>query len=412
MKSVSSMNLSGARDQTPLLAWQGGLLRGLYGEDLAARGRDWKFLRYAYDFLIDPSGFKHDGRKIDSAEVLNRALWLTWVQLAGSGMRGYDYSGRLDDVIVSGVYPPSIRDRVRLSTRLLLECASALDELQVSNGYLNQIADSGYFRMIKNALGGEYGYPIEVAASIAGRCLNPNVIQALIDFALNPPIPGLTAGVPTVSLEELYPPLRFIGAAQALASFESELEHTHPTADGILNLYDRLTILTGLRYGSVDVELSSAVDPNDAVNIGSAVSDVVPNFVFSFAAKLLEERRRTPWRLSHYGLNFIGEGAIRLIDPTQEDPWWLHPPLRVEGGALHSVRYDMRGSVTHLIGEDELCSVFHAVALSSTLDDALDSVGPLTSSHLPFHELRQPGIADSLTEWLRGTTGLNLYWEL
>lgn len=56
-----------------------------------------------------------------------------------------------------------------------------------------------------------------------------SVVLALIDFALNPVVPGLTSADPCVEWRELYPPYRFATAAKTMANRKSDLEFQCPS---------------------------------------------------------------------------------------------------------------------------------------------------------------------------------------
>ncbi|MGW4769855.1 hypothetical protein ACWEO2_17640 [Nocardia sp. NPDC004278] len=305
-------------------------------------------------------------------------------------------------------------DGVHLSTRLLLECASVFDELYLmslgsiwrSAGFPDKLGTDlvGHLKMLRLTLEGEYGFPDRFAEIVIGRPVDPALLLAMIDFALNPPVPGLTAGVKSVGFDELYPPMRFMRAAQALAMELHELERSHPTSELVTDLHRRLVSMTGLRLGTVDVQLSTGRTPREVVRNSTVGIDIISNMVFSCADRLIKERREKPHRLSHFALNFFELDGIRIATPGIDGAWWFKPVLRVGNDEyLWPVEF---------VDKDEATDLLISIASSSAFDDALASIGPLSSQHLPLSALRDASERDALSNIVRKLTRLDVRWEI
>lgn len=83
-----------------------------------------------------------------------------------------------------------------------------------------------------------------------------SVVLALIDFALNPVVPGLTSADPCVEWRELYPPYRFAAAAKTMANWKSDLEFQDPSHEITVHFQRMPTKRSGLRMGRVASRLS------------------------------------------------------------------------------------------------------------------------------------------------------------
>ena len=399
---------------TPILSWQRSLLAECCDPRLAALGEDWLMHRAAYDLLFDPRGCQQALREVSMREAADLALRQAWRQAAQPGILPFP-DGSEADVVTGAVVLPTIDSTLYLSTRLLFECASALDELYpMVFGYVwrdtesaeigKVFAEHGNERMLEATINGEYGLPCVIANQLAGRLLDPYVVHSLIDFALNPPVPGLTSEVTSVDFQELYPPARFVRAAQALAHARLDLENPAFTVGQVEAFHSKLADLTGLRAGSIDCALTTAATPREAVRTPAHITSVMPNTVFTVARNILQERGSQTHRISHFGLNFIGKDAAQFLEPHSDaSAHWLHPLLRV----IDSEYYWPLG----LFDSRDASILFDAIAMSAALDDVLTDVGTLSAEHLPQKALHAaPGAADQLSADLRMMIQLEVGW--
>ncbi|MEU4383354.1 hypothetical protein [Micromonospora echinofusca] len=381
----------------PLLSLQGGALAGT---DLDSLSQDWIDLLSTYQMLIDPGPSVVE---MMTREGMARALTVTWQQSAGEGM----FPGTVPDVIVTGRGTCVQVDGALLTTRLLFECAAVLDELYPQAlGALRPFTDPSLMRMLGHTLSGEYGIPYRLAERLAGRYIGPDVVHALIDFALNPVVPGLHPGGAVIKWAELDPPTRFLHAARTLSRRPVELESVPATAATVASCHEQWEAETGLRIGRVGTDLTDLSTLREAVRRPAHPIEALPNATLVYAARLHQERAETLHTISHFGLNFVGEGALRFVNPDSfghEGNWWLFPPLRVieDDYCWPSEQMDQDDATNLLVG----------AAVSAALDDVLYGVGPLHIEHLPLAVLRSPGELAGLNDILRSVIRMNIGWD-
>jgi len=365
---------------------------------------DWLALHFTYQALLGradvlaPAGMPRGGQIC----AIDRALHLTWNTADGRGMLGH--AGSHEPHLVSTSADGDAANS-SLTMRLLLECAAVLDEIYMNTlGSLREVLDGDLWEMTSHAFEGDYGLAYRTAEQLAGRDLGPDCVLALIDFALNPVVPGLHLGANTVTWDEFHPVRRFTITARSLAHHRSQLERSKPTGETIRAFHAEIEAATGLRMGRVDSELSSATSLSEAAQ-PAHFSEIIPNMVLAYAQKLHEERTTIRCSIPFFGSNFVGEGALRLVRPDSwwiEGNWWLFPPLRVFSGNY--------GWPIERINQDEATELFLGAALSSALDDIVYGTGPLTSSHLPGAPLRDEAERMAINRHLEEFTGLPLGW--
>lgn len=161
------------------------------GEVVSARREQWLDLYRAAHFLFDA----RDSAGLGSftPQSIEHAIDVTWHQSEGDGMLP---RGRADAFSWAPGSPVDTGAFGSLSTRLLLECASVLDEWFQLQGPLRDTLPPDLARMVQFALAEDYGLAYRAAWVAADRDLGPAVVQTLIDFALNPPLPDLTPAPP------------------------------------------------------------------------------------------------------------------------------------------------------------------------------------------------------------------------
>ncbi|MFF0226376.1 hypothetical protein [Streptomyces sp. NPDC004629] len=185
------------------------------GAELRYNELDWLNLYYSYSLQLDPEGLtEFDFTTWDTRAAFENSLQDTWRQSAGVEM-----TERPEDTPVSATGPLSLvhTSERPLTTRILFECAAVIDELFQFEGAFMRMTDPTLREFLHEEMGGEYGLPWRLASVLAGRDLGGSVDLALIDFALNPVVPGLTSDAPSVDWRELHPPYRFAAAAKAMA---------------------------------------------------------------------------------------------------------------------------------------------------------------------------------------------------
>jgi hypothetical protein len=372
--------------------------------------QDWLMLYDLYRTLLGAAPAAVGDDLVEAKTwAAGHALDLAWFQSADSRM--LQYSGTHGSRLAVGPAQTEVGDG-RLTTRLLFECAAVLDEMYMHTlGSLREVLDGSLWEMLSHTFDGDYGLAYRVAERLAGRDIGVTCVLALIDFALNPVVPGLYSGAGTVTWEELHPVRRFTAAARSLARHQSALEHAWPDNELIHAFYAEIEAATGLRTGRVDARLSAAASLQEAVRPRSSrgeisCTEIIPDMTLAYAKRLHEERRTTPVSLAFYGLNFVGEGALRFVNPESwgtENNWWLFPPLRVSSGQYYWPEAS--------INMDEATDLFLGVAVSSALDDIVHGTGPLSSGHLPTVPLRDDGERTAINGVLQDLTGIQLGWN-
>ncbi|MFE5598204.1 hypothetical protein ACFQ8O_03270 [Streptomyces coelicoflavus] len=125
-----------------------------------------------------------------------------------------------------------------------------------SEGAFIRKTDPALHDFLLEMLNGEYGIPCRLARALAGRDLAGSAVLALIDFALNPVVPGLHPDAPSVGWKELYPPYRCAAAAKAMTGWETDPEFQYPSHEATVHFQHMLAKRSGLRMGSVASRLS------------------------------------------------------------------------------------------------------------------------------------------------------------
>jgi hypothetical protein len=361
---------------------------------------DWLNLYHAYYVLLDPESLaEFDATSWDTRAALENSLEDVWRQSAGVEM-----VERPEDTRVSVVGPLKLihTDEGPLTTRTLFECAAVIDELFQFEGAFMRMADPTLREFLLEEMSGEYGLPWRLASALAGRKLGGSVVLALIDFALNPVVPGLTSADPSVDWRELYPPYRFAAAAKAMADWESDLEFQYPTHEVTVHFQLMLAKRSGLRLGRVVSRLSGVSTLREAATMPMHLAERTSAVSFMCASRLRDLREEDVCALTHYGVNFLDDRAIRFIDPDR-DMWWLFPVFQVSQG-------EYRWPAEH-VNLDEATDLLIGAAVASAYDDVLHGMGPLASDHLPRALFEDHGEVGALNKILKDSTGLDMGWR-
>ncbi|MCF3143504.1 hypothetical protein [Streptomyces platensis] len=361
---------------------------------------DWLNLYHAYHVLLDPESLtEFDATSWDTQAAFENSLEDAWRQSAGVEMLERPEGAR---VSVTGPLKLVHTSEGPLTTRTLFECAAVIDELFQFEGAFMRMADPTLREFLLEEMSGEYGLPWRLASALAGRELGGSVVLALIDFALNPVVPGLTSAAPSVDWRELYPPYRFAAAAKAMADWESDLEFQYPSHEVTIHFQRTIAQRSGLRLGRVASRLSDVSTLREAATTPMHLSERTAAVSFMCASRLLELREEDVCALTHYGVNFLDDRAARFIDPDQ-DMWWLFPVFQVSQG-------EYRWPAEH-VNLDEATDLLIAAAVASAYDDVLHGTGSLASDHLPRALFEDHGEVVALNKVLKDSTGLDMGWR-
>ncbi|NYE46002.1 hypothetical protein HDA32_001122 [Spinactinospora alkalitolerans] len=372
------------------------------GTQLSLHQQDWLDLHMAYQILLEPRFLSVPAHSWATRESVQSALHIIWVQSEEKEMLPRLPSERGGPRILGQMSLVAGNEGL-LSTRLLLECAAVLDEVTQQTGTFNRYADPALLRMLGKVFDSEYGIPYRFAEYLAGRELDPITVMAMIDFALNPVVPGLHSREPEVEWQEFHPPSRFISAARAASSLDIRSFTSWPSAQSVNALHQEIVHRTGLRMGKVVPTLSSASSIRECATRVLHYAQRVPEVTLFYSADLMHERSKDPSLISHYGMNFVGPGALRLVDPEQ-DVWSIFPPLRVTEG-----RY---GWPAEDIDIDEATTLLIGSAISSAYDDAVHGLGAPSLAHLPADEFKTDEQISLFNEELTRAVRLPLSWPM
>lgn len=371
------------------------------GKSLLSQRQDWLDLHFAYQILLEPKYLGSAIGQWQARHAIESALGIIWHQSSSNEMLPRATTEKSSIRLDGPVALAAGREGV-VSTRLLFECAAVLDELLLQVGTFSRVADPALLKMLGRTFDEDYGIPYRLAEELAGSNLNPITVLTLIDFAINPVVPGFHTQETNIDWRELYPPLRFAEAALAISSCSIELLTSWPSANAIQSLQEEISERTGLRMGVVLPELSPASSIRECATRIRHHTQRIPDLTLFYSSKLLRDRRENPHLLSHYGLNFIDKGVLRFVDPEQ-DIWWMFPPLRVIAG-----RYSWPADRINI---DEATTFFFESAISSAYDDAAHGIGPLSRAHLPAVEFDDDEVLSALNVELKREIRFPLSWS-
>ncbi len=375
------------------------------GDEVTEYSKIWLSLYYTYSVILgmEPLAWPR-GDALNKQRKISLALDTTWRQWQGRAMlprAGADLAEVHD-------FAPLLGGEEPVTTRLLFECAGLLDEGYHFRGPYPQLVHRSLSRIWEHSLKGEYGEPYRVAERLANRKLSHSEVLALIDFALNPPLPGFHRGVTSIDWRELYPPYRFMFAAVTLrksgAYAHSEADTARPLPEHVDDFFREVTTETDVRVGSIDSILTRDAALRDTSDPTQGFAERIPRMILLFASLLNQERTQDVAAISHFGSYMIDPAGIRLLDPDASDyPWWFFAPFRVINNGVFGwpdKRLDIDASTDLFIGS----------AISSAYDDIVHSVGPLDVGHLPADCFRDPDEVNALNDILRSNLRINIRW--
>lgn len=187
-------------------------------------------------------------------------------------------------------------------------------------------------------------------------------------------VPGLTSADPCVEWRGLYPPYRFAAAAKTMANWKSDLEFQYPSHEITVHSQRMPAKRNGLRMRRVASRLSGLSTLRQAATAPMHLAERTPAVSFLCTSRLLELREQDVCTLTHYGVNFLNDRALRFID-LAPDTWWLFPVFQVSQG-------EYRWPAEH-VNLAETTDLLIGAAVASAYDDVLHGTFPLASDHLP-----------------------------
>ncbi|WP_327663645.1 MULTISPECIES: hypothetical protein [unclassified Streptomyces] len=335
------------------------------------------------------------------------ALDISWEQRAGDGA----LPRSPEDFAYVRNFKPLLGGEEPITTRLLFECAGMMDEAYQFRGPRDyaKVMDPSLRKMWSINWAGPYGEPYRVAERMAGRQLSHSEVLTLIDFALNPPLPGLQKGVTSVDWHEMYPPYRFLFAATVMGDRgkypHEESVSTRPDTTTVESFFDAVTEATDFRMGRIDSKLSVDSTVRDTAHTPRHLVDRIPGMTLLFSERLQEERTQDIRSISHFGALWINPDGIRLLRHEDEDfPWWFFPPLQVADDGEYKWTSDR-------LTIDDATDLLIGAAISSAHDDIVHQIGPLTRDHLPSSVFNDAAEVDALNYALEKSTKMGITWS-
>jgi hypothetical protein len=279
----------------------------------------------------------------------------------------------------------------RITTRLLFECAGAIDQLLAWG--IDLVKENGApvspllepFAM--TALASSYGAPLRAYNRITQASTNqireslPTVIL-LCDLALNPPVPPFLHLDESAILkwEDIYPPIRFVRGCRAAAEMgplsqlpddDALLSYSKEVclAAGIKNPYE----LDGVFFGKplADIEKKNFTFPGKRV--GELSGDYI-TFLSWAQRKLWGLRQKAPTLITFYGAKHVTQSrrAVRYA-VGGEGAGWFEPPF-------HWTDKQTFGST---IGSKVATQYAASVALYLALHDAISGTKDFRTDYFP-----------------------------
>lgn len=376
-----------------------------FGPKLTELSAQWLSLYRTYQILfgeipLDWSELDPDAESLS----ISLALDITWHQRAGRGMLPRTRTGQASVHSLK----PLLGGEEPVATRLLFECAAMLDENCMFGTPYPQTMPQPLERINRANFDSEYGAPYRLAQTFSERRLSAVEVMALIDFALNPPVPGLTRGIASLDWRELYPPYRFIFAAYVMGRSDASAEWAHtrngPSLEELHEFHQEITRTTDMRMGSIDSALSADPSLRVVANSQRPLAERFTGMSLLYAAKLNGERARNAGSISHFGSMMTTADGIRLADPERQDyPWWFFPPLRATDAGEFIWPSDR-------LNVDQATDLLLGSAFSAAYDDVVHGVGPLSRSHLPASMFKDPDDFGALNSSIREIMKIEVAW--
>lgn len=306
----------------------------------------------------------------------------------------------VDDLYQLMPEPVSLRHELDqglpLSTALLSECASTLDEFLVALGLPAtpaEVRDRAARKLTRHP----YGWPWRLANDGAEYTLTPDTMLVLLDFAANPPIPGLDPDARDLRWSHVYPPWRLLNAAAALRRDGASMQVAErPDAAAVTEFQRRLSEISGIPSGRGAAPPALSGDLNAVVReFAGRGSSVFYAAAAHDAAQLLAYRARAPHLVTHVSSQLLASDGGRLAGWAPE----VMPPLWTLRSELM-----FRRDLGHAEGNELL----RGTAVACAMDDVLTGTGPLSRGHLPEALFASPGAARVVEDGVRHVTGLTV----
>lgn len=338
------------------------------GELFGLGGQFWLDLYYAHEVLFEADAVSAIRWHLEDALQMSLAdVWL-W---AGGAPLFAEYPGNeVARSVLIGPFGPS-----PLTTRLLWECASTLDEYEYARKSTGPVAEELRSMAVETLKHTEYGLPMRLAATIFERPISPNLLYFLIDFATNPPLPFLVRAPETIRWAEFYPPSRFTAACESLRA-DPRIESLVDQADaaGVEEARQRLSARTNLRYG--EDAFPVVPPPLDSMLAEDDLSHLYP---LLFVSKyLLSVRVSDPFSImrndSPVRVFFAPEEKQLPFGTTLGYSLPYQPFVMSFGGRLQK---------NQVISELHVARFMRHILWSCALDELINGNGPLPQDHMP-----------------------------
>jgi hypothetical protein len=361
-----------------------------FPEELAPWAESLAALDLSYRMILDGSRVVSD-TPFDDLSLLNVGVsdaWFHWSQLGFTTRHDKSSKASVNGPVVWMFGGPK-----ELTTRMLLECASIIDEGAML-GLTMQVAPDVGDMYLMSLLGAD-GSPLHWARLLAKRDVSIHELMALIDFALNPPVACLDARDAKNEWTEFYPPLRFVTAARTLTAHTLPFAQTR-TGDSLLDSLAALESYTSLRLGIYDF-----LSPTPDFRAAFAVVGNHYGVRFHVARQLHALRRSHPEAVAHYGWTVSSsesELSIAILEDRLSDSPTLSAALDAHfmciDGRYLSTPTGQSISTPYIVSAAMFCGVREIINGSS-----------LGTSHIPSSLLVDPSFKERVDELVESSTG-------
>lgn len=345
---------------------------GLAGESFALQGQFWLDLYYAfmalldYDSLAGIPGTPHEAFRLSIADA--------WLFLDKStNYARYPGHGQARSWL-RGACLPALTHRGHLSTRLLLECASTIDEIlmigQAREDHHVDIQEYGRLKLDET----EYGMPARITEDYLGPYFTLQTLQAIIDFALNPPLPFMYRSIPPLEWEDFYPPLRFLKILGVMSGCTENIIVADGSDEEHLQFRAFILGRSGLVYGENEFEQPGQ---SFTVNFMRPATGVYYSSLLDASRTLLHLRSSSPHEVA-------SPQVARVRTFSISEPNGLKNALRAEIAFHPFVAQLPEGlGIAQGMSQQDAVNYLNGMMLSATLDALVNEVGCVPSEMLP-----------------------------
>jgi hypothetical protein len=355
----------------PIWSFKRGYEPGLAGESFGLQGQFWLDLYYTYMALFDYDSLKNIPGTPEEAFRLSIAdAWL-FVDKSANYAR-YPGNDRARSWL-HGSCLPAVTSHGHLTTRLLLECGSTIDEILMlgKNREDHHVDVQEYGRRKLHET--EYGMPARIAEDFIGPYYTLQTLQAIIDFALNPPLPFMYRSILPLGWDDFYPPLRFIKILEAVSEDYGSVFVAYGNNEEHLRFRSFVLAHSDLLYGKNEFEQP---ERPGIVNFTRPAASVFYNSLLDASRALLYCRSYFP--------SDVASPKVGRVRTFPRQPNGLENALRAEIAFYPFVSQMPEGlGISPGMSNEDAVAYLNGMMVSVTLDTLVNEVGSVPSDVLP-----------------------------